>query len=133
MIWRGRNEPQGPPAPDPRLQQQPQQPPQGGQAPAADQQVEAQQPPPPPAQPPQQQPQQPQVEPVPAGRQAAAPEQQPEQGQVGTRVEQVLGAAEQAASGIRDDAQEWARSYLEESRRRADEIASQRIQELTQL
>src|SRR4051812_39236617 len=112
MIWRGRNEPQGAPAPDPRLQQQAQQP-----------------------QPPQAQPPQPPPEPQPPAKQQQpqppqAPQQQqdPQQeGQVGSRIESVIGAAEQAASGIREDAQEWARSYLEESRRRADEIASQRI------
>jgi hypothetical protein len=122
MIWRGRNEPRGAAAPDPALQQQ-------GQQPPVPQQPQQQ------AVPPQQQPpaqQQPPPQQAEAPAQQAVP-QQGEQGQVGSRIESVLGAAEQAAVGIREDAQEWARSYLEESRRRADEIASQRIQELTQL
>jgi hypothetical protein len=65
------------------------------------------------------------------------PQQQPPPGaepaNVGTRVESVIDAAEQAAGGIRADAQDWARNYLEESRRKADEMAAQRIQEMTAL
>ena len=52
---------------------------------------------------------------------------------VGNRVESVLDAAERAAVGIREDAQEWARRYLEESRRKADEVAAERIQEISAL
>jgi hypothetical protein len=52
---------------------------------------------------------------------------------VGERIESVLDAAERAAVGIREDAQEWARRYLEESRRKADDAAAQRIQELSSL
>jgi hypothetical protein len=61
--------------------------------------------------------------------------QQPggEQGRVGSRVETVLDAAERAAVGIRQDAEEWARRYMEEARRRADDVASQRVSELTSL
>lgn len=52
---------------------------------------------------------------------------------IGTRVESVLEAAESAAAGIREDAQEWASRYLEESRRKADELANERIQEISTL
>jgi hypothetical protein len=48
-------------------------------------------------------------------------------------VESVLEAAERAAAGIRQDAEEWARRYLEESRRKADDLASERVQELSSL
>ena len=54
-------------------------------------------------------------------------------GPVGSRVESVLEAAERAAVGIRQDAEEWARRYLEESRRKADDLASERVQELSSL
>jgi vacuolar-type H+-ATPase subunit H len=57
----------------------------------------------------------------------------PESEAVGSRVESVLDAAERAASGIRQDAEEWARQYMEETRRKADEMATQRVQELSQL
>ena len=56
-----------------------------------------------------------------------------EAGPVGSRVESVLEAAERAAAGIRQDAEEWARRYLEESRRKADDLASERVQELSSL
>ena len=54
-------------------------------------------------------------------------------GPIGSRVESVLEAAERAAAGIRQDAEEWARRYLEESRRKADDLASDRVQELSSL
>ncbi len=56
-----------------------------------------------------------------------------ESGPIGSRVESVLEAAERAAAGIRQDAEEWARRYLEESRRKADDLASERVQELSSL
>ena len=62
-----------------------------------------------------------------------APEPGAESGPVGSRVESVLEAAERAAAGIRQDAEEWARRYLEESRRKADDLASERVQELSGL
>ena len=52
---------------------------------------------------------------------------------VGGRIETILDAAERAAAGIREDAQEWARRYAEEARRKADEAAASRIQELSGL
>jgi vacuolar-type H+-ATPase subunit H len=63
------------------------------------------------------------------------PEQNPgpESGPVGSRIESVLDAAEQAADGIRQDAEEWARQYMAEARRKADELAEQRVQELSHL
>ena len=54
-------------------------------------------------------------------------------GSVGTRIESILDAAERAAIGIREDAQEWAGRYLEESRRKADEVAAERIKEISSL
>jgi hypothetical protein len=57
----------------------------------------------------------------------------PETEAVGSRIESVLDAAERAASGIRQDAEEWARQYMDETRRKADEMATQRVQELSQL
>jgi hypothetical protein len=51
----------------------------------------------------------------------------------GSQAEDVVDAAERAAAGIREDAQAWARQYMEESRRRADEIAAQRLQEISAL
>jgi hypothetical protein len=56
-----------------------------------------------------------------------------ESGPIGSRVESVLEAAERAAAGIRQDAEEWARRYLEESRRKADDLASDRVRELSGL
>jgi hypothetical protein len=52
---------------------------------------------------------------------------------VGERIESFLDAAERAAAGIREDAQEWARRYRDESRPKADDAAAQRIQELSSL
>ena len=52
---------------------------------------------------------------------------------VGSRVESVLDAAERAAFSIREDAQVWARNYLEESKRKADEAASARMREISDL
>jgi hypothetical protein len=52
---------------------------------------------------------------------------------VGTRIESVLEAAERAATGIKQDAEEWAQRYLDESRRKADDMASARVQELSDL
>ena len=51
----------------------------------------------------------------------------------GSRVESVLDAAERAAVSIREDAQIWARNYLEESKRKADEAASARMREISDL
>jgi hypothetical protein len=57
----------------------------------------------------------------------------PESGAVGSRIESILDAAERAAAGIRQDAEERARRYLEESRQKADQIAEQRVGELSAL
>lgn len=46
------------------------------------------------------------------------------------RVQLIIEAAEQAAAGIINDAEAQARSYLEESRRRAERIAEQRAREM---
>lgn len=54
-------------------------------------------------------------------------------GSVGERIESVLDAAERAAVGIREDAEEWARRYAEESRRKADQMAADRIKEISAL
>lgn len=63
------------------------------------------------------------------------PEETPgaESGPVGSRIESVLDAAERAANGIRQDAEEWARQYMEQTRKNADEMAANRVQELSQL
>ena len=66
------------------------------------------------------------------GNDAPAPSV-PEPDSVGSRIESVLEAAEQAADGIRQDAQEWAKRYMEESRRKADEMAEKRVKELSEL
>ena len=66
------------------------------------------------------------------GNDATAPPV-PEPDSVGSRIESVLEAAEQAADGIRQDAQEWAKRYMEESRRKADEMAEKRVKELSEL
>jgi len=50
---------------------------------------------------------------------------------VGPRVEMVLEAAERAAAEIRRDAERWAQRHMEETRRRADELAAQRVLELS--
>lgn len=70
--------------------------------------------------------------PAPEGGQAppAAPSSQQA---VGSRVESVLDAAERAAVSIREDAQVWARNYLEESKQKADEAASARMREISDL
>jgi hypothetical protein len=52
---------------------------------------------------------------------------------VGGRVETVLEAAERAARAIREDAERWAREHMEETRRRADELAVQRAKELSSI
>jgi hypothetical protein len=52
---------------------------------------------------------------------------------VGERVETVLEAAERAAADIRKDAEQWAQRHMEETRRRADELAAQRVQELSSI
>lgn len=69
--------------------------------------------------------------------QAPGPYQAPmsgdESGPIGSRVESVLEAAERAAASIRQDAEEWARRYIEESRRKADDLASDRVRELSSL
>jgi hypothetical protein len=52
---------------------------------------------------------------------------------VGERVETVLEAAERAATAIREDAERWAREHMEETRRRADELAVQRAKELSSI
>jgi hypothetical protein len=51
----------------------------------------------------------------------------------GFSAESALRAAERAAAGIRDDAQEWARRYKEESRKQANELTSERVRELSEL
>jgi hypothetical protein len=56
-----------------------------------------------------------------------------EAGSVGARIESVLEAAERAASGIRQDAEERAHRYFEESRQKTDEMAAERLRELTSL
>jgi vacuolar-type H+-ATPase subunit H len=71
---------------------------------------------------------------VPGGPPPPGPESFPQAPEsVGGRVESVLDAAERAAAGIREDAQEWARRYLEDARRKADETAAERVQELSSL
>jgi vacuolar-type H+-ATPase subunit H len=62
-----------------------------------------------------------------------APPSVTEPASVGSRIESVLEAAERAANGIREDAEEWAKRYMEESRRKADEIAAERVKELSEL
>jgi hypothetical protein len=52
---------------------------------------------------------------------------------VGERVETVLEAAERAAADIRRDAEQWAQRHMEETRRRADAVAAQRVQELSSI
>jgi vacuolar-type H+-ATPase subunit H len=47
-----------------------------------------------------------------------------------SQVQPIIRAAEQAATGIIEDAEERARRYVEESRRRADEIAMERAEDL---
>jgi hypothetical protein len=56
-----------------------------------------------------------------------------EMGSVGERVETVLEAAERAAADIRKDAEQWAQRHMEETRRRADELAAQRLRELSSI
>jgi cell division septum initiation protein DivIVA len=50
---------------------------------------------------------------------------------VGERVESVLEAAERAAADIRRDAEQWAQRHMEETRKRADELAAKRVHELS--
>jgi cell division septum initiation protein DivIVA len=57
----------------------------------------------------------------------------PAMGSVGERVETVLEAAERAAADIRKDAERWAQRHMEETRRRADQLAAQRVQELSSI
>jgi hypothetical protein len=52
---------------------------------------------------------------------------------VGQRVESVLEAAERAATDIRSDAEKWAQRHMEETRRRADELAAQKVQDLASI
>lgn len=52
---------------------------------------------------------------------------------VGERVESVLEAAERAAADIRRDAEQWAQQHMEKTRRHADELAAQRVQELSSI
>jgi hypothetical protein len=54
-------------------------------------------------------------------------------GSVGERVETVIEAAERAAAHIRKDAEQWAQRHMEETRRRADELAAQRVRELSSI
>lgn len=49
------------------------------------------------------------------------------------RIELIIEAAERAAAGIIEDAEAQARRYLDESRRRADEIANERGAALSEL
>jgi hypothetical protein len=72
----------------------------------------------------------------PLGDDAGGMEQPPGEGApdgVGSRVESIIEAAEQAAAGIRADAEERARQYLEETRRRVDGAASQRMEDMSHL
>jgi vacuolar-type H+-ATPase subunit H len=52
---------------------------------------------------------------------------------VGARIESIISAAEQAAAGIRQDAEERARRYYDQSRQRADDVAADRIREVSDL
>lgn len=69
----------------------------------------------------------------------AASEQEPERtaddesGTVGARIDSVLAAAERAATGIREEAREWARQHKEESQQRAEELAAGHLRELWRL
>jgi hypothetical protein len=54
-------------------------------------------------------------------------------GTLGARIDSIIDAAERAAAGIREDAEERARRYYEDSKRRADEMAAQRAREMTDL
>jgi hypothetical protein len=54
-------------------------------------------------------------------------------GTASSRIQVVIEAAEKAAAGIIDDAEAQARSYLEESRRRADMISGQRAREVASM
>jgi hypothetical protein len=54
-------------------------------------------------------------------------------GSVGAQVDSVLAAAEQAATGIREEARDWARQHKEEARQRAEELAAGRLHELSSL
>ena len=56
-----------------------------------------------------------------------------ESASAGSRTDSGLEAAQRDAAKIREDAQDWARQYLEESRRRSDEAAAQRVQEISAL
>jgi hypothetical protein len=46
------------------------------------------------------------------------------------RLAQIVDAAERAAAGVIDDAEEQARQHLEEARARADRIVAERLREL---
>ena len=50
-----------------------------------------------------------------------------------SRVESILKAAEEAAAGIRAEAEERASHYLEDARRRADDVAAERIRLVSEL
>jgi hypothetical protein len=50
---------------------------------------------------------------------------------VGEHVDTVLEAAERAAADIRRDAEHWAQRHMEDTCRRADELAAQRVHELS--
>lgn len=77
------------------------------------------------------------------GRDAGQPGAEPDSGSQGgdaddtssedRRIESIFDAAERAAAEIRRDAEERARRYYEESKRRTDEIAAQRAREMTDL
>lgn len=54
-------------------------------------------------------------------------------GAMSERVELVVGAAERAAAGIREDAREQARRYLEDSRARADRMTMERVRLMSEL
>jgi hypothetical protein len=54
-------------------------------------------------------------------------------GTASSRIQVVIEAAEKAAAGIIDDAEAQARTYLEESRRRADLITDQRAREVASM
>ena len=52
---------------------------------------------------------------------------------VSERIQVIIDAAETAAAGILEDAEAQARRFLEESRRRADAMAAERVQAISEL
>lgn len=114
MIWKGRSEEEQVPAP---VEQ--------GTSPTAPAAAPSPAPP---------------VSPVSPAPPAASPPAAPIQGgedydsgQLGNRIETIIEAAERAAAGIRADAEERARRYLEESRHQAERITNSRVSEMSAL